>query len=116
VRSKIEIDRCILEQAKQFNCLGCELSLDGESDFDNKINGFQRNCGTIRKHLNKIGTDTQMQFFKAVTKPTLMYGSETCSSVIICEIIMYLYQIPPQNNFVLLSIILLLYHMSLYFG
>ena len=30
VRSKIEIDGSILEQAIQFNYLGCELSLDGE--------------------------------------------------------------------------------------
>jgi len=36
VRSKIEIDGSILEQVKQFNCLGCELSLDGEPDFDKK--------------------------------------------------------------------------------
>jgi len=37
VRSKIEIDGSILEQAKQFNYLGCEMSLDGEPDFDKKI-------------------------------------------------------------------------------
>jgi hypothetical protein len=33
VVSKIEIDGSILEQVKKFNYLGCELSLDGESDF-----------------------------------------------------------------------------------
>jgi hypothetical protein len=37
VRSKIEIDGSILEQVKQFNYLGCEVSLDGEPDFDKKI-------------------------------------------------------------------------------
>jgi hypothetical protein len=36
IRSKIEIDGSILEQVKQFNYLGCELSLDGEPDFDKK--------------------------------------------------------------------------------
>ena len=36
VSSKIEIDGSILEQVKQFNYLGCELSLDGEPDFDKK--------------------------------------------------------------------------------
>jgi len=36
VRSKIEIDGSILEQVKQFNYLGCELSLDGTPDFDKK--------------------------------------------------------------------------------
>jgi len=37
VRSKIEIDGSILEEVKQFNYLGCELSLDRELDFDKKI-------------------------------------------------------------------------------
>ena len=41
VGSKIEIDGSILEQVKQFNYLGCELSLDGEPNFDKKINRFQ---------------------------------------------------------------------------
>jgi hypothetical protein len=34
VCSKIETDRSILEQVKQFNYLGYELSLGGEPDFD----------------------------------------------------------------------------------
>ena len=54
VRSKIEIDGSILEKVEQFNYLVCEMSLDGEPDFDKKkINRFQRICGTIGKHLNK---------------------------------------------------------------
>jgi hypothetical protein len=58
--------------------LGCELSLDGEPDFDKKnINRFLRICGTIRKHLKKTGTDSKMQFYKVVATPTLLYGSET---------------------------------------
>jgi hypothetical protein len=44
------IDGSILEQVKQFNYLGCELSLDGEPDFDKKINRFQGICGTIIKY------------------------------------------------------------------
>jgi hypothetical protein len=51
VRSKIEIDGSILEQVKQFNYLGCELSLDGEPDIDKKINRFQGVGGTFRKYL-----------------------------------------------------------------
>ena len=78
VRSKIEIDGSILEQVKQFNYLGCELSLDRELDFDKKkINRFQGICGTIRKHLKKTRTDIQMKFDKVVARPTLLYGSET---------------------------------------
>jgi len=41
VRCKIEIDGSILEQVKQFIYLGCELSLDGEPDFDKKIDDFK---------------------------------------------------------------------------
>jgi len=77
VRSEIEIDGSILEQVKQFNYLGCELSLDGEPGFDQKINRFQGICGTIRKHLKKTHTDTQMKFYKVVARPSLLYGSET---------------------------------------
>ena len=57
--------------------MGCELGLDGEPDFDKKINIFQGICGTIRKHLKKTGTDTQMKFYKVAARPTLLYGSET---------------------------------------
>jgi hypothetical protein len=77
VRSKIEIDGSILEQAKQFNYFGCELSLDGEPDFDKIIKRFQRVCGTIRKHLKKTCTDTQIKFYKVVARSSLLYGSET---------------------------------------
>jgi hypothetical protein len=64
-------------RTSSFNYLGCELSLDGEPDFVKKINRLQRTCGTIRKHLKKTGTDTQMQFNKFVARPTLLYSSET---------------------------------------
>ena len=57
--------------------MGCELSLDGEPDFDKKINRFHRICRTIIKHLTKTRTDTQVKFYKVVARPTLLYGSET---------------------------------------
>jgi len=34
-------------------------------------------CGTIRKHLKKTRTDTQMKFCKVVARPSLLCGSET---------------------------------------
>jgi len=77
VRSKIEIDGSILEQVTQLNYLGCELSFDGEPDFDKKMNRFQVICGTIRKHLQKTRTDAQMKFYKAVARPSLLCGGET---------------------------------------
>jgi len=59
---------------KQFNYLGCELNLDGEPDFDKN---FERIFSTIRNHLKKTRTDTQMKFYKFLARPTLLYGSET---------------------------------------
>jgi len=38
---------------------------------------FQGICGTIRKHLKKTRTETQMKFYKVVARPSLLYGSET---------------------------------------
>jgi len=61
---------------KQFNYLECELSLDGEPDSD-KVNRFQRIWGTIRKHLKKTRTYTQMTFYKVEARPPILYGSET---------------------------------------
>jgi hypothetical protein len=63
------------------NYLGCDLGLDGEPDFDKKINTFQRIRGGITKHLKKIRTETQMKFYKVVARPTLLYGSETWVSM-----------------------------------
>ena len=57
--------------------MGCELSLDGEPDFDKKINIFQGIYGTIRKHSKKTRTDSQMKFYKIVARPSLLHGSET---------------------------------------
>ena len=46
MRSKIETDGSILEKVIQFNYLECELSLDGETDFDKKkqISRNMRQC------------------------------------------------------------------------
>ena len=43
LRSTIEIYGSILEQAEQFNYLGCELSLDGEPNFDIKNQQIPKN-------------------------------------------------------------------------
>jgi len=41
------------------------------------MNRFQGISGTIRKHINKPRTDTQMKFYKVVARPSLLCGSET---------------------------------------
>jgi len=70
VRFKIEIDGSILGQVKQFHYSGCELILDGEPDFDKKINRFQRIFGTTGNDLKKTRTDIQMKFYKFVARTT----------------------------------------------
>jgi cyclopropane fatty-acyl-phospholipid synthase-like methyltransferase len=42
-----------------------------------KRNRFQSLCVSVRKHLKKTHTETQMKFYKVIARPTLLYGSET---------------------------------------
>jgi len=53
VRSKIEIYGSILEQVRQFNYLGCELSVDGEPDFDKKKKLISRNMRHYQETLKE---------------------------------------------------------------
>jgi len=53
VRSKIELDGPMLQKVKQFNYLGCELSLDGEPDFDKKNKQISRNMRHYQKTLKE---------------------------------------------------------------
>jgi hypothetical protein len=58
------------------------LSLGGEPDLKKIIiiiiiNRFQSMRGTVRKHLKKTQTETQMKFYEVAAGPTLLYGSET---------------------------------------
>jgi hypothetical protein len=75
VRFKIEIDESILEQVKQFNYLGCELSLDGNQILAKTQ--IPKHMQHVRKHLEKTHTDTQTRFYNVVARPTLLYGGET---------------------------------------
>jgi len=52
-RFKTEIDGSILEQVKRFNYLGCELSLDGDPDFDKKNKQIPKNM----RHYQKTFTE-----------------------------------------------------------
>ena len=56
--------------------MGCELSLDGEPDFD-KYKQIPKNIQYYQKISKESRTDTQMKFYKVVAKPTLLYRSET---------------------------------------
>jgi len=62
VRSEIEIDGSILEQLRQFNYLGCELSLDGEPDID-KSKQIPSNMRHYQETLTENRTETEMKFY-----------------------------------------------------
>jgi len=49
VHSKIEIYGSVLEEVRQFNYLGCELSLDGEPDFDKKLTDSKEYAALLGK-------------------------------------------------------------------
>jgi hypothetical protein len=74
VCSKIEIDGSILQKVKQFNNLGCELSLDGAPDFDKKNKQISWNTRHYRKTLKETRTDTLMKFYKVVARLSLLQG------------------------------------------
>lgn len=78
VRTKIIMDNQPLEQISHFEYLGCNISYEVDHDIENKINKFQRICGTINRTLrNKTRKDTKIKFYKTMAVPILTYGSES---------------------------------------
>ncbi|KAJ4441816.1 hypothetical protein ANN_11675 [Periplaneta americana] len=56
---------------------GYDIGQDFDSDIDNKISKFNSICGTIRNTLRRKTTkETQMEFYKVMALPTVLYGSE----------------------------------------
>ena len=70
----------IIEQLRDFNFLGCNISYCVRKKVINKVNKFQRMCGIISRTLKqKIQLTTQIKFYKLMVVPVLMYGSENWS-------------------------------------
>ena len=70
----------IIEQERDFNYLGCNISCCERKEVNNKINKFQRMCGTISRTLKgKTQLSTQIKLYKLMAVPVLMYGSENWS-------------------------------------
>jgi hypothetical protein len=66
VRSKIEIDGSVLEQVKQFNYFGCELSLDGEPDFDTRNKRIPKNMAALLENISrKLVQTPKLNFTKS---------------------------------------------------
>ena len=49
MRTKIVMDGKIIEQVRDFNYLGCNISYCERKEVNNKVNKFQRMYGTICK-------------------------------------------------------------------
>ena len=65
---------------RDFNYLGCNISYCERKEVNNKVNKFQRMCGSISRTLKrKTQLITQIKFYKVMTVPVLMYGSENWS-------------------------------------
>ena len=47
MRTKIVMDGKIIEQVRDFNYLGCNISYCERKEVNNKVNKFQRMCGAI---------------------------------------------------------------------
>ena len=50
---------------RDFNYLGCNISYCERKEADNKVNNFQRMCGTISRTLKgKTQLSTQIKFYR----------------------------------------------------
>ena len=80
MRTKIVINGKTIEQVRDFNYLGCNISYCERKEVNNKINKFQRMCSTIsRTFKGKAQLSTQIKFYKVMAVPVLMYGSDIWS-------------------------------------
>jgi hypothetical protein len=78
VRTKTVIGNHVLEEARNFNYLGCDVSYNQDEDVMNKLLRFQGISRTIKRQLkNKTRRQTQLKFHKVMAVPMLFYGSET---------------------------------------
>ena len=77
VRTKIVLNTKTIQQVRDFNYLGCNMSYCARKKANNKVNKFQRMCGTIGRTLKwKTQLSTYIKFSKVMAVPVLMYGSE----------------------------------------
>ena len=57
---------------RDFNYLGCNKSYYERKEVNNKVNKFQRMSGRTSKGKHSY----QLKFYKVISVPVLMYGSE----------------------------------------
>ena len=54
MRTKIVMNGKIIEQVRDFNYLGCNISYCKRKEVNNKLNMFERMCGTVSRSLKGI--------------------------------------------------------------
>ena len=80
MRTKIVMNGKIIEQVRDFNYLGCNISYCERKGVNNKVNKFQRMGGTISRTLKgKTLLSTHIKFYKVMAVPVLMYDNENWS-------------------------------------
>ena len=80
MRTKIVMNGKIIKQLRDFNYLGCNISDCERKEVNNKMDKFQRMCGTISRTLGgKTELTTKIKFYKVMEVPVLMNGSENWS-------------------------------------
>ena len=80
MRTKIVINGKTIEQVRDFNYLGFNISYCESKEVNNKVSKFQRICSTISRTLKgKTQLSTQIKFYKVMAVPLLMYDSENWS-------------------------------------
>jgi hypothetical protein len=77
IRSKIVIDT-ILEQAKTFTYLGCNISYQEKKDIHSKITTFLQIQGLLNNTLtpNLVQRSTRLKLYKTLALPPLLHDSE----------------------------------------
>ena len=78
-RAKIVIDGQNIEQVKTFKYLGCNITNHQINlDLEENIQKYNRTNGIIRSYFGRNMTkEVQIRFHNVLSKPALLYGSET---------------------------------------
>jgi hypothetical protein len=78
IRTKICIDNKTLKQQNTFNCLGYNISYEGEKDLNIKAANFVKVSGIINQIFKPslVSRHTRIYIYKTLARPVLSYESE----------------------------------------
>ena len=77
LRTKIIINKEILDQVSQFTHLGCSISYQFSNNVELKLTKFLQLIGTIKRNMfRKVRRETILKLYNTLVLPTFLYGSE----------------------------------------